>query len=55
MRNYIFEPYDRLQTAGLKVDPANYEAVYAAPLAPDMSLEDIYTRFNIDHPKDFTG
>ena len=55
MRDYKFEPYDRLQAAGLKVDPANYEAVYTAPLAPDMSLEDIYTRFNIDHPKDFTG
>ena len=54
-RDYRFEPYDRLQAVGLKVDPANYEAVYTAPLAPDMSLEDIYTRFNIDHPKDFTG
>ena len=54
-RDYRFEPYDRLQAVGLKVDPANYEAVYTAPLASDMSLEDIYTRFNIDHPKDFTG
>ena len=54
-RDFRFEPYDRLQAAGLAVDPANYEAVYTAPLSPDMSLEDIYTRFNIDHPKDFTG
>ena len=54
-QDYRFEPYDRLKSAGLTVDPANYEAVYTAPLTPDMSLEDIYTRFNIDHPKDFTG
>ena len=54
-RDFRFEPYDRLQAAGLAVDPANYETVYTAPLSPDMSLEDIYTRFNIDHPKDFTG
>ena len=33
----------------------NYELVYSAPLAPETSLEDIYTRFNIDHPKDFKG
>ena len=37
------------------VDRANYELVYSAPLAPGTSLEDIYTRFNIDHPKDFKG
>ena len=37
------------------VDRANYELVYTAPLAPETSLEDIYTRFNIDHPKDFKG
>ena len=37
------------------VDKANYELVYSAPLAPETSLEDIYTRFNIDHPKDFKG
>lgn len=37
------------------VDRANYELVYSAPLAPETSLEDIYTRFNIDHPKDFKG
>ena len=54
-RDFRFEPYDRLQAAGLTLNPANYEAVYTAPLSPDMSLEDIYTRFNIDHPKDFTG
>ena len=54
-RDLRFEPYDRLQAAGNVVDRANYELVYSAPLAPGTSLEDIYTRFNIDHPKDFKG
>jgi len=54
-RDFRFEPYDRLQAAGNVVDKANYELVYSAPLAPETSLEDIYTRFNIDHPKDFKG
>ena len=54
-RDFRFEPYDRLQAAGNVVDKANYELVYSAPLAPETSLEDIYTCFNIDHPKDFKG
>ena len=54
-RDFRFEPYDRLQAAGNVVDRANYELVYTAPLAPETSLEDIYTRFNIDPPKDFKG
>ena len=54
-RDLRFEPYDRLQATGNVVDKANYELVYSAPLMPGTSLEDIYTRFNIDHPKDFKG
>ena len=54
-RDLRFEPYDRLQAAGNVVDKANYELVYSAELTPGTSLEDIYTRFNIDHPKDFKG
>ncbi len=55
MRDYHFEPYDRLQAAGLSVEAANYNLIYTAELTPGTSLEDIYTRFNIDHPKDFKG
>ena len=54
-RDLRFEPYDRLTAAGHAVDPANYDLIYSAPLAPGTSLEDIFTRFNIDHPKDFKG
>ena len=54
-RDLRFEPYDRLTAAGHAVDPANYDLIYSAPLAPGTNLEDIFTRFNIDHPKDFKG
>ena len=54
-RDLRFEPYDRLQATGNVADKANYELVYSAELTPGTSLEDIYTRFNIDHPKDFKG
>ena len=54
-RDLRFESYDRLTAAGHAVDPANYDLIYSAPLAPGTSLEAIFTRFNIDHPKDFKG
>ena len=54
-RGLRFEPYDRLTATGHRVDPKNYALVYSAELTPGTSLEDIYTRFNIDHPKDFKG
>ena len=55
MRDYRFEPYDRLQAAGLSVEATNYNLVYTAELSPGTSLEDIYTRFDTDHPEDFKG
>ena len=55
MRDYHFEPYDRLQAAGLSVEAENYNLIYTAELTPGTSLEDIFTRFNIDHPADFRG
>ena len=54
-RDLRFEPYDRLTATGHRIDPENYALVYSAELTPGTSLEDIYTRFNIDHPKDFKG
>ena len=54
-RDLRFEPYDRLTATGHAVDPANYDLIYSAPLAPGTSLEAFFTRFNIDHPKDFKG
>ena len=54
-RDLRFEPYDRLQATGHTVDRANYELVYTAPLTKDMTLGDIWEKFNIDHPADFKG
>lgn len=54
-RDYRFEPLDRLQAAGLDVDPGNYNLVYTGQLGAGDSLEGIFERFNIDRPEDFTG
>ena len=54
-RDFLFEPYDRLAATGHTAEQTNYDLIYTAELTPGTSLEDIYTRFNIDHPKDFKG
>ena len=54
-RDFRFEPYDRLAATGHTAEQTNYDLIYTAELALGTSLEDIYTRFNIDHPKDFKG
>ena len=54
-RDLCFEPYDRLQATGHTVDWANYELIYTAPLTADITLNSIWEKFNIDHPKDFKG
>jgi len=54
-RDYAFEPLDRLHEQGRKVDMQNYDKVYSGAMFPSENLESIYTRFNMDHPEDFTG
>lgn len=54
-RELQFESYDRLKESGQILNPDNYVKIYEAELSKGLSLEDIYTRFNIDHPKDFYG
>ena len=54
-RELQFESYDRLKESRQVLNPDNYVKVYEAELTKGLSLEDIYTRFNIDHPKDFYG
>ena len=53
--DFHFRPLEEVQGKGLAVDPANYEKVYTAPLTPDMGLERIFEKFNIDRPEDFKG
>jgi hypothetical protein len=51
---YAFTDYDTLKKSGKKVERKNYDLIYAAP-HNDENLEEIYTRFNINHPSDFRG
>lgn len=53
--NLRFMSLDWVQGRGLSVDKDNYRMVYAMQREPGETLEDIYRRFNIDHPEDFKG
>ena len=53
--NLRFMSLDWLESRGLSVDRDNYRMVYAMQREPGETLEDIYRRFNIDHPDDFKG
>ena len=53
--NLRFMSLDWLESKGLSVDRDNYRMVYAMQREPGETLEDIYRRFNIDHPEDFKG
>ena len=54
-RNIHFMGMDYLESKGIVVKKENYDLLYTAPLEEGTSLEDIYTRFNIDRPADFRG
>ena len=54
-RNIRFMDMDYLEKEGIPVSRENYTLVYTGELTEGMSLEDIYTKFNVDHPADFTG
>ena len=54
-RNLRYRSYEELQADGLSVDRKNYQLVYTAPLDKDTTLDEIYRRFNIEHPADYKG
>lgn len=54
-RDIHFMGLEYLESKGIAVTRENYDLLYTAPLEEDTSLEDIYTRFNIDCPADFRG
>ena len=54
-RDYRFEPLGRLRELGLSVQKDNYDLVYSAPLSDRETLEDLFVRFNVERPEDFTG
>ncbi len=55
LREYRFTSLQQLEKQGLKVDSSNYEKVYTDYLEDDVTLEDLYSKFNLNHPDDFTG
>ena len=54
-RNFRYRSYEDLQADGLSVDRKNYQLVYTAPLDKDTTLDEIYRRFNMEHPADYKG
>ena len=54
-RDIHFMNSDFLEMKGIAVARENYDLIYTAPLEEGTSLEDIFTRFNIDRPEDFRG
>ena len=54
-RDLRYRSYEDLQADGLSVDRKNYQIVYTAPLDKDTTLDEIYRRFNIEHPADYKG
>lgn len=53
--NNLFCDYNYLKKQNLSPDYHAYDFVYMDALTPDMTLDDIYTKFNISKPEDFKG
>lgn len=52
---YRFMGMAYLQEKGMAVDGADYQFVYGDELQEGDTLEAIYTKFNMDHPADYSG
>ena len=55
LREYQFSDSEYLKNHGMYVDRENYNRVYRGRLKENETLEDIYERFNENHPQDFHG
>ena len=51
----IFMPLSYLQDKGIDIDISQYNKVYSCNVDDDFSAEDIFRKFNLDIPDDFTG
>ena len=54
-RDFRYRSYEELQADGLSVDRKNYQLIYSAPLDKGTTLDEIYRRFNMEHPADYKG
>ena len=53
--NYAFMNMSFIESHGMQIKKEDYKLVYVGDLSGNMSLEDIFERFNIDRPEDFRG
>ena len=53
--NYAFMNMRFIESHGMQIKKEDYKLVYVGELLGNMSLDDIFERFNIDRPKDFHG
>lgn len=50
-----FLSYVRLSKLGLSISKDRYQEVYSAALTPGTTLDELYRKFNVDCPEDYTG
>ena len=53
--NYAFMNMSFIESHGMQIKKEDYKLVYVGELLGNMSLDDIFERFNIDRPQDFRG
>ena len=53
--NYAFMNMRFIESHGMQIKKEDYKLVYVGELSGNMSLDDIFERFNIDRPEDFRG
>ena len=53
--NYAFMNMSFIESHGMQIKKEDYKLVYVSELLGNMSLDDIFERFNIDRPEDFRG
>jgi hypothetical protein len=53
--NYAFMNMSFIESHGMQIKKEDYQLVYVGELYGNMSLDDIFERFNINRPEDFRG
>ena len=52
---YVFGNMNFIESHGMQIKKEDYKLVYVGELSGNMSLDDIFEKFNIDRPEDFRG
>ncbi len=54
-REYLFFNMDFIQRKGLEAEGSDYNLIYSGRLGGEENLDTIYEKFNVNHPKGYTG